>query len=579
MTYNSILHPQKKLDSYQFIIDTLTQWKITLYTGVTGGGVIHFLKYINPISEISSDQPAFLTIAEYSAGFIPLGYYLGNGRIAAAVATTGAATKLICCGLSDAKLHDIPAVYIVPVSGKSTSGYSPLQDTSEYGSNILIQLQAELPDSVFILNSKTTLEEKLSLAKIQLDRSKPIMLVLDNEGLNALEYKMPPVAAPPQSQISEVFHINIFIDNFRKEINGKRLVIFVGEEMARYPAAKQLTNELCTQLQSAVIWSINGANAISRKNPYGYGYFSFGGNDKTISLYNSLGINDVLLILGACPDEYTVNFKKFSASSTFYIGNIPEAYGLVENSLQHVVTGKYHQLSAPIDLVIKQLIEFAKKQLFSNVPMPVAPDYLNDHPFAPARKNYVNMATLYQRLDHWWPADSIGIDDVCLAYKDRQYVIQRPNDNIRFFSLYRGSAMGGAFGVAVGAKLSNLDNSVFLFTGDGCFRLFSGSLGEACNLGLVIFLLNNETLGIVDQGLAKILPDIPATHYHTRLNAIDYCGIAKASGWDTERLNSDLSNLDGILSRINNKMPRSLLIEVPVDSHQSLGNNPRLKNL
>lgn len=579
MPHSSDSKPKDHLDSYQFIINTLTKWKITLYAGVTGGGVIHFLKYINPLSEVFADDPSFLTIGEYSAGFIPLGYYLGNGRIAAAVATTGAATKLISCGLSDAKLHDIPAIYIIPITGKSTSGFSSLQDTSEYGSNILLQLQAELPDSVFILDSKTTLEEKLSLAKIQLDHSKPIVLVLDNEGLNALQGELPHSVPSYKPQIRENPDFNVFITNFRKEIEGKRLVIFVGEEMARYPAAKALTTELCTQLQSAAIWSINGANAISRENPYGYGYFSFGGNDKATDLYNSLGVNDVLLILGACPDEYTVNFKKFSASSTFYLNNIPKAYGLVENSLQHVVTGKYHQINAPIDLVLQQLITSAKKHLFSNVPMPPAPDYLNNHPFAPARKNYVDMAILYQYLDQWWPSGSIGIDDVCLAYKDRQYVTQRPNDNIRFYSLYRGSAMGGAFGTAVGAKLSNLDNSVFLFTGDGCFRLFSGSLGEACNLGLVLFLLNNGTLGIVEQGLKKILPEVAATHYHTPLSPLDYCGIAKASGWDAERLNSDLSNLDTLLNRINNKIPRSLLIEVPVDSHQLLGNNPRLKNL
>lgn len=165
MPHSSDFKPKDHLDSYQFIINTLTKWKITLYAGVTGGGVIHFLKYINPLSEVFADHPSFLTIGEYSAGFIPLGYYLGNGRIAAAVATTGAATKLISCGLSDAKLHDIPAIYIIPITGKSTSGFSSLQDTSEYGSNILLQLQAELPDSVFILDSKTTLEEKLPWQK------------------------------------------------------------------------------------------------------------------------------------------------------------------------------------------------------------------------------------------------------------------------------------------------------------------------------------------------------------------------------------------------------------------------------
>ncbi|UFK39063.1 thiamine pyrophosphate-dependent enzyme [Pectobacterium parvum] len=104
---------------------------------------------------------------------------------------------------------------------------------------------------------------------------------------------------------------------------------------------------------------------------------------------------------------------------------------------------------------------------------PNAPHNLNDQTFSSPRLGYVNMATLYQRLDSWWPADSIGFDDVCLAYKDRQYVTQRPHPHIRFYSLYRGSAMGGAFGAAIGAKLARPEHAVFLFTGDCCFRLFS----------------------------------------------------------------------------------------------------------
>jgi len=579
MTLPSTPEIQLSLDSYQFITNTFASWGITLYTGVTGGGVIHLLKYLRPFSEDTAHKPSFLTLGEYSAGFVPLGYYLASGKIAAVVATTGAATKLISCGLSDAKLHDIPAVYIVPVSGKGTAGFSPLQDTTEYGSNIVAQLRAELPDSVFVLDNPSKLAEQLSRVRVQLDSSKPVVLVLDNEGLNTVGSGLP---APPsrRSYITVGNNTDAFLASFREAVAGKRIVILVGEEMARYPDATNLTTRLSIQLQAPVIWSINGANAVSRDNPFGYGYISFGGNDKALSLYGSLGANDVLLVLGACPDEYTVNFNRFLASHTFFLGNTPHAYGLLDGGLQHVTQGIYHHVHAPLDLLLEQLADAAYRHPFSNKPADPAPGNLNDKPFAPARENYVNMATLYQRLDQWWPAGSVGIDDVCLAYKDRQYVTQRPNNNIRFYSLYRGSAMGGAFGAAVGAKLASPHKHLFLFTGDGCFRLFAGSLGEVSGLGLVVFLLNNESLSIVGQGLSKVLPNVAKERYHARLDAIDYCGIARACGWDAARLKPDLANLNDLLDSIaNNKSPRSLLIEVPVDPQQVLGNNPRLKNL
>ncbi|NLR60536.1 thiamine pyrophosphate-binding protein [Chitinophaga polysaccharea] len=571
-------NPPCVADNYQLIVDTLTDWGITLYTGVTGGGVIHLLKHLKPLDDLPSTDPAFLTLGEYSAGFVPLGYYLASGKIAAAVATTGAATRLITCGLSDAKLHDIPAVFIVPISGSSTEGFSPLQDTSIYGSNTVAQLRAEIGEAVFVLNDPFSLTAQLAQAKAMLDRSKPVVLVLDNEavGSTLMEYTMP---IPEEEKSVEDDFLDAFVSMFRKTVDGKRVTLLVGEEMARYRNAKQLTTQLCEQLQAAAIWSINGANAVSQDNPYGYGYISFGGNDKAMSLFNSLGAQDVLVVLGACPDEYTVNFSGFNAAHTFFLGNIFEAYGLVENSLRHIATGGYDHVYGPLDVLLGALISAGQRYPFTNNPIAKAPADLNDQPFATPREGYVNMAALYQRLNKWWPAHSLGIDDVCLAYKDRQYVTQRPNDNIHFYSLYRGSAMGGAFGAAVGAKLSDPDRPVFLFTGDGCFRLFSGSLGEVSQLGIVIFLLNNESLSIVEQGLEKVLPDIPTPNYHARIAAIDYCAIARACGWDAARLQPDLGNLGELLHRIEMDRQRSLLVEIPVDHQQELGRNPRLKNL
>lgn len=569
------------MDSNVIIRDTLESWGVSLYAGVTGGGVIHFLKNIDSYTNNSNNKIEFLNLGEYVAGFVPLGYYLATGKIAAAIATTGAATKLISCGLSDAKLHDIPALYIVAVSGINSVGFSPLQDSTHHGSNIILQLEAELPGSVFVLNSQLNLAEKLAHAKNRLNQSKPVVLVLDNEQLMIAYKDIPEFIVEDELDYNQNLDIESFIDTFRKEIKGRHLVVLVGEEMARYDNAIALTTEFSKQLQAAVVWSINGANAVSRDNPYGYGYISFGGNDRALSLFNSLGETDVLLILGACPDEYTVNFNKFSASSTFFAGNITDAYGLVDNSLEHFTEGRYYHFKVPLDILLESLINLSKKNPFRNIPAKIAPQNLNTKPFSGARKSYVDMVHLYQKLDKWWPYNSIGVDDVCLAYKDRQYVIQRPNNNIRFYSLYRGSAMGGAFGVAVGAKLANPYQFVFLFTGDGCFRLFSGTMGEASGLGLIVFLLNNESLGIVEQGLSKIMPHVKKERYHAAIKSLDYCGIAKAHGWDAEYLAPDLNNLDNLLSRIkdSNKLERSLLIEVPVDVLQLLGSNPRLKNL
>ncbi|MGD8164543.1 thiamine pyrophosphate-dependent enzyme [Pantoea sp. FN0307] len=575
---NKVISGNDMTTGYQLLLETLSEWGVTSYVGVTGGGVIHFLKHINPLVNSCAKTLGFFSIAEYSAGFIPLGYYLCSGRMAAAVATTGAASKLLSCGLSDAKLHDIPAVYIVPLTGEGTQGQSPLQDTSVYGSNIVAQLRSELPESVFVLDSPETLAEKLLSAHIQLERAKPVVLVLLHSALNSPAYYPAKTIASVKLPVQRSSFID-FCDEFRHDIDGRRLVLLVGEEMARYPEAAALTTQFCQMLRCAVIWSINGANAVQRDNPYGFGYISFGGNDEALSLYQSIGKDDVLLVLGACPDEYTVNLQKFSAAKTFFLTNHSGSYGQIENSFAHMAQGAYRQVSGPLDQLLRSLLAVAQQRPFSNISSPLAPNNLNHFQYTPPRPGYVDMADLYLQLDRWWPAGSIGFDDVCLSYKDRQYVTQRPNNNIHFYSLYRGSAMGGAFGAAVGAKLSSPTRPVFLFTGDGCFRLFSGSLGEASELGLVIFLINNASFSIVEQGLPIILPEIEEKNYHACLKPLDYCAIARACGWEAEQLAPDLSNLSFLLDKATGKSMKSLLIDIPVDALQILGRNPRVTNL
>ncbi|MCS3429942.1 thiamine pyrophosphate-dependent enzyme [Klebsiella sp. BIGb0407] len=569
----------KRVTGYQVLHSTLLEWGITCYAGVTGGGVIHFLKSLDPMVEPGAETPSFYSIAEYSAGFIPLGYFLSGGKVAAAVATSGAATKLLSCGLSDAKLHDIPALYIIPLSPEEGRGQASLQDTSEYGSHIIGQLRSELPDSVFVLDTLETLTETLQSAREQLARSRPVVLILLHSALNQTLSGISTRISPPITISAPDLVIDDFYAAFRRDINGRRLVLLVGEEMARYPDARILTTQLSQRLRCAVIWTINGANAVERSNPYGMGYISFGGNDEATSLYQSLGADDVLLVLGACPDEYTVNMSPFMAGKTYFLSHHSEGYGQIDNSFAHRAQGLYQHISGPLDQLLHGLIQAAEEQPFNNLSAALAPETLNHRQYMVPREGCVDMAEVYLRLDRFWPPNSIGFDDVCLSYKDRQYVTQRPNNNIQFYSLYRGSAMGGAFGAAVGASLSSPDKSVFLFTGDGCFRLFSGSLGEACELGIVIFLINNASFSIVGQGLPIILPEIAEKHYHANLKVLDYCAIARASGWEAESLEPDMSNFDLLLEKIGHRGQKSWLIDIPVDALQVLGHNPRVRNL
>ena len=253
------IHVAETVTGYEALVATLESWGIEFCAGVTGGGTIRFLETLPPLQPgedaagaSEPDGMRFLSLGEYAAGFVPLGSWLASGRIGACVATTGAATKLLGCGLSDAKLHDIPAVYIIPASPASTEGLSPLQDTSRHGSHMLAQLRAELPDGVFVLDDAAAMRRQLQQAHAQLKRCKPVVLVLDHGALRT-EMAADPYRAPsPPDPAAAPAGTDAFMDAFCRSIRGRRVVILAGEELARIPDAPR---ELDLRTVGAVVWA------------------------------------------------------------------------------------------------------------------------------------------------------------------------------------------------------------------------------------------------------------------------------------------------------------------------------------
>ncbi|NVJ25758.1 thiamine pyrophosphate-binding protein [Myxococcus sp. AM011] len=571
------------MSGYEVLLNALSAWGITTCTGVTGGGLLHFLRNLEPhpgsAAPSSNGALRHLTIGEYVAGFVPLGSYLATGELGCCVATTGAATKLLTCGLTDAKMHDIPSVFLVPTSSAASEGLSPLQDTSALGNNIVQQLQAELPQGVFMLDQPGILVEQLLRAQRELQNYKPVVLVIEPTVLNRPTgtercrfSAIRPVEANP-AQVQEM------VESIRSELDGRRVVILAGEELARVRQAQRLTTRLCEQLGAPLVWSINGANGVERVNPMGHGYISFGGNDAAMAVWKSLGEDDVLLVLGASPDEYTVNLEKYQAGQTFVLTSVEDGYGQHHGSFAHRARHGFRQWVTPLESALHALVEHLERHPARTLRSRPAPRNLNTSERKPPRPGFVDMRQFFNQLDSLWAPGTLGFDDVCLSYKDRQYVTQRPHPNARFFSLYRGSAMGNVLGLGIGAKLASPESHVVGFTGDGCFRLFAGCLSEASDLDLLLFVLDNASYGIVEQALPTVLPGLEPSRRHTRLTAMDFGDIARACGWAACQLKPDLANLEEILHLHQGRSGKSILVTVPVDAEQILGLNPRASNL
>lgn len=563
------------------VVDILRSWGITFFAGVNGGGVVHVAKNLEPFEDprqATDGVSRMLTMGEYVAGFAPLGYWLASRRIAGCVTTTGAATKLGSSGISDAKLHNIPAVFLVALNSTMSIGNAPLQDVSEHGMNIVPQLEAELGEGCVVIDNMNRLEDGMRKAQHVLKRNKPVAIAFHPDVLSRPSDAVVPWTSNPRTFAAR--DVAEFLEEFPRVARGRRVVIYVSGEAAFAPDIRELTTSLSTLLKAPTVWSVNGANAVSPANPWGYGYISFGGNDAAMSLWRGLTEDDVVITLGFDPGEYSLNLGRIPAGHVWHFTDLRDAYGHKNGEFRHRVAGEYRLVRGDIGMVLRDILPRLARTIGERPSTPQAPADLNTRELArQTRPGTVDAVEFYGRLHQMWRPRSMGFDDVCTAYKDRQYIAQRPNANIPFFTTHDGSAMGSGFGLGVGAKCADPDLHTFVFTGDGCWRLFAGGLADAANLGMNVFVVNNGVYGIVDKGLEVIIPDVEKRKYHSRLPQIDFVKAAEAHGWDAVRVSPDLSDLGDIVDSCYDRKGRSFLIEVPIDADQLLGQNPRLNNL
>ena len=441
------------------------------------------------------------------------------------------------------------------------------------------QLKAELGEACIVIQDIGRLSQQLEQAYVLLRQSRPVVLAFHPDILckpAQIHFSPPGIDAASSDVASEAKKLLTVVTHQSRK---GRIIIFVGAEAALATGIRELTTELSERLKAPTVWSVNGANAVSPSNRFGYGYISFGGNDRALDLWEGLSSEDTVIALGFDPEEYVLNLQTLSLKQFCLLTEQQEPYGAIDGSFGHRMTGECILIRGKIDQLLRECL----RQLPSLEPKETyhpAPKRLNRRNFPrDVAKGCVDLVAFYERVDQLWQPPSVGFDDVCMSYKDRQYICQRPNPNIRFYAATGGSAMGGAYGMAIGAKLADRNLNVFVFSGDGCFRLFGAALSEVANLGLRLFILNNGSYAIVEQGLKFILPDVEPPRYHADLPAIDFVKMAEAQGWIAHRLATDLSNLDEIMKLCNSNTKQSILVEVPVDKDQDIGVNPRVRNL
>ena len=563
------------------LIEILSNWGINLYAGVNGGGVIHVAKHLEPFESLhqaNDGVPRLFDIPEAIGGSIPVGYHVATGKMAAAISTTGGATWYGGIGAANAKAHDIPAAYIFALNSTEVVDRGPLQNMTASGMNSLAMIRGMFGKNCLVIDDFGGLEKILIKGQEVLHKSQPVAFVfypnLLSKEVNGFE--VPWTTKPRQVNQEDA---SMFLREFPEEIRGRRVVIYVGEEAARYKGIQELTTSLATLLRAPIVYSLNSSSAVAHNNPYAAGHIHLGFNDWTKQLWDSLSEKDIVLFLGFDPGEYEMNLGKIKAD-VWHFTNYTKPYDSRNNTYQHRVDGKYRQVRGDIALALEQLIPKLEKRVINRPKFFEIPADLNMREIEEPVPRYVDLVKFYKLYARLVQEGTFIVNDVCQGYKDMQYVIQRPIKGVMRFDPHRISTMGDSFGVGIGAKIGNSNLRPHIHVGDGGFKYFEGALVNAQNLGLTVWVIDNGGYHIVGKGLETVIPKVDRRRYHSDFpRSVDFVGVAKKHGWDAYRLDPKLAKMEEIIARSYSGSTRSMLVHMRVDRNIEIGQNPRLLGL
>ena len=563
------------------VVRTLYRWGLTKLGGTNGGGYIHLAELIAPEKnphDPDSGRPRMQTIIETMAGFYPNGHYLASGKIGACGVTTGAAGLYAIPGYVAAAMQFIPGIWLTALSGKDSHGLGSLQYTGPGGFNTNKALDDIALEGFFHIDDIGDLEHMLLGVRSRLQDSMPALIAYHPDVLKqqSRDFDIPWEDRPKTFNRD---HVRIFLEDLLKRIDGKEIVIYASEELTRYPGIQELVADFASTLKAPVVYSMNSANAVSPTSPYNAGHVYLGFNKKAFDLMERTNKNTIMICLGFDPGEYQTNQKIFNVDTAYHFTNLIDQFQTIDGGFQHRFDGRYIQIRGSLDLLLRELVPELRQRVRRRPDVHFQKDLNEGEQAAPPAPGYVDKVALFTEFSRLAMPDTIVFDDVCVAYMDRQRVIQRPVAGIYRWSSDPDSTMGATFGMALGAVGSGIKKNVQIFVGDGCFEYFGGVLARAPHYGITMWVMANGTHAIVDTGLDQIKSYLPREFHHGEVPAIDYEMHAKAHGWDAVTLRADLKNLPHVMKMTYKPNKKSLLVVVPTDPYQKVGENARLLNL
>tara|TARA_B100001971_G_C18232716_1_gene564988 strand:- start:136 stop:1854 length:1719 start_codon:yes stop_codon:yes gene_type:complete len=537
-----------KMTGAELVIRLLERQGIRLIAGIPGGANL-------PLYDALARRPVIQHILarhEQGAGFIAQGMARTTGQTAVCFATSGPGATNIITAIADAKLDSIPVVCISGQVPQHLIGTDAFQEVDVFGMSLSITKHNYLVKSVEALLE--TIPEAFRIAAS--GRPGPVWIDIPKDVQNAqIEFDEWPEVGSATPRIEPK---SPAIEQAQAMIEAaERPILYLGGGVIHSEACEQV----CALAERSNLPTVNTLMAMGAL-PTDH-RLSLGMLGMHAAPYTNLALQecDLLIAVGA----------RFDDRATGKVAEFCPNAKVIHIDIDSSELGKIRQPTLSICADVAATLD----QLLPTLPIRARTDWnariaelKAEHPMnTPGAEDPTRPYGLIAAIARHAGRDAIIATDVGQhqMWTAQAFPFMRPRQWLTSGGL---GTMGFGLPAALGAALTDPDETVVCISGDGSFLMNNQEMITAAEEGadLKIVLMNNQTLGLVHQQQTLF--------YGKRLSASkfkqgpDFCMMAQSMGIAAVDL-ADEPDIDAALARAF-AMKGAVLIHVPICPEQQV---------
>lgn len=493
---------------------------------------------------------------EQAAAHMAEGYARSSGRVGVCLATSGPGATNLVTGIADAVLDSIPIVAITGQVPTTSIGTDAFQESDIMGITMPI-----VKHSFQVRNVKDVprvVKEAFYIAST--GRPGPVLIDMPRDvsvaELDRFEYpdKVSIRGYNPGHQW-DPDDVEAAVELISK---AKKPILYVGGGLTNADSAKELI-DFAEKIDTPVVTTLMGRGVFPDKHPLSLNMLGMHG-----TAYANWAVrdSDLLIAVGVrFDDRVTGNLEKFATHAKVIHVEVDPAE-IHKNRVADV------SLLMDAKTALEELNRRCPKQTNEPWRREVG-KWKEEQPLTYDRKSKIlKPQYVMEQLAELTNGNDIVSTDVGQhqMWAAQYYPFSRPRQFLTSGGL---GTMGYGLPAALGAKIANPDENVWLVTGDGSFQMNLQELATsmAYNLPVKIILLNNFSLGMVKQWQTMFYDE----RYSGSLleNLPDYMLLAQAYGAKGIRV-TESKDVKAALQEAADTNDRTVLMEFQHDPDEHI---------